>query len=256
VNERKHQRVTTAPGGLHHIYPVANRPASVAEPSNVSIAIVDDHLLFAESLEIALAIEGYDVRRIALPDADRTRTLMSTTAAMIRRRFDVALVDLDLGRLGDGLSLVGPLTNAGTAVIVVTASTDHGRWGECLRHGALKVVSKSQPLDDILGTVRRVHEGRPVTTAEDRADLLHAYDGWQSDHAEFRGRLARLTARERDVLGHLSLGRNVGEIASLENVAEATVRTQVKSILAKLEVTSQLAAVGIVHNVGWRAPVS
>jgi DNA-binding NarL/FixJ family response regulator len=38
-------------------------------------------------------------------------------------------------------------------------------------------------------------------------------------------------------------------------VAEATVRTQVKSILAKLEVSSQLAAVGLAHRVGWRPPL-
>ena len=37
-------------------------------------------------------------------------------------------------------------------------------------------------------------------------------------------------------------------------MAEATVRTQVKSILAKLEVTSQLAAVGLAHRVGWKPP--
>jgi hypothetical protein len=39
-------------------------------------------------------------------------------------------------------------------------------------------------------------------------------------------------------------------------VSVATVRTQVKSILAKLEVTSQLAAVGLAHQVDWKAPVA
>lgn len=223
-------------------------------PSQVKIAIVDDHLLFAEALEIALLMERYAVRRIVLPDAGRT--LASTAAAMIRCHFDVALVDLELGRLGDGLSLVAPLARAGTAVIVVTASGDHGRWGECLLEGAVKVVSKSRSLDDILGTVRRVHEGRSVITAEDRNDLLRAASASQSEQAELRARLARLTAREREVLGHLTRGRGPVDIASLDMVAQATVRTQVKSILTKLEVSSQIAAVGIAHNVGWRAPVS
>ena len=49
-------------------------------------------------------------------------------------------------------------------------------------------------------------------------------------------------------------GRTVREIANLSVVSEATVRTQVKSILAKLEVSSQLAAVGLAHSVGWRGP--
>lgn len=256
MNEGERRRVTTSAGVTHHTYRRHETEASAEEPSPWAIAIVDDHLLFAEALEIALRMEGYDVRRVVLPDVTRTSTLTSTTAAMIRRGFDVALVDLDLGRLGDGLSLVSPLTRAGTAVIVVTGSTDHGRWADCMRHGAVAVLSKSRPLDDILAAVRRVQDGRPVTTAADLDDLLRTPDAWESGNTMLRARLARLTARERDVLGHLSLGRTVGEIASLELVAQATVRTQVKSILAKLEVSSQLAAVGIVHHVGWRAPVS
>ena len=50
------------------------------------------------------------------------------------------------------------------------------------------------------------------------------------------------------------LGNQVREIAAISVVSEATLRTQVKSILAKLEVTSQLAAVAIAHQVDWRPP--
>ena len=69
-----------------------------------------------------------------------------------------------------------------------------------------------------------------------------------------RRKLELLTPREREVLAHLMLGRPVREIAHVSFVSEATVRTQVKSILAKLEVTSQLAAVGVAHRVEWRPP--
>ena len=48
-------------------------------------------------------------------------------------------------------------------------------------------------------------------------------------------------------------GHTVRDIAHLSVVSEATVRTQVKSILAKLEVSSQLAAVGLANTTGWRA---
>ena len=233
--------------------PAPLRPPA-GRPGQAKVAIVDDHLLFAEALEIALLMERYAVRRIVLPGSGRT--LASTAAAMIRCHFDVALVDLDLGRVGDGLSLVSPLSRAGTAVIVVTASEGHDRWGECLLAGAVKVLSKSRSLDDILGTVRRVHEGRPVSTAAERNDVLRASSACDGEQAELRARLARLTVREREVLGHLTRGRGPVDIASLDMVAQATVRTQVKSILAKLEVSSQIAAVGIAHNAGWRAPVS
>ena len=44
------------------------------------------------------------------------------------------------------------------------------------------------------------------------------------------------------------------EIATSSVVSEATVRTQVKSILAKLQVSSQLAAVGLANHAGWLPP--
>jgi DNA-binding NarL/FixJ family response regulator len=61
-----------------------------------------------------------------------------------------------------------------------------------------------------------------------------------------------LTPRERQVLGRLIEGNSVRDIARANVVSEATVRTQVKSILGKLEVSSQLAAVGLAHQVGWQ----
>jgi DNA-binding NarL/FixJ family response regulator len=67
-----------------------------------------------------------------------------------------------------------------------------------------------------------------------------------------RRRLELLTPREKQVLGALIEGHNVREIARIGVVSEATVRTQVKSILGKLEVSSQLAAVGLAHHVGWQ----
>ena len=59
-----------------------------------------------------------------------------------------------------------------------------------------------------------------------------------------------------EVLGALMRGAPVREIARTSVVSEATVRTQVKSILAKLEMSSQLAAVGAAYKVGWHPPQS
>jgi DNA-binding NarL/FixJ family response regulator len=58
-------------------------------------------------------------------------------------------------------------------------------------------------------------------------------------------RLGRLTPREREVLEHLRLGHTVDEIARRDHVAASTVRGQVASVLRKLEVSSQLAAVAV-----------
>lgn len=218
------------------------------------VVIVDDHVLFAESLELAFEVEGYWVRRVAVPEiGGSTQGYLSS---LLRLRPNVVLIDLDLGVFGDGTRLIAPLTQAGVAVVVVTASTDRGRWGECLRYGARKMLSKTSPLNDILATVRRINEGLPVMSSDERTGLLDAWHKRRVEQRELTARLELLTAREREVLGHLTLGRTVRDIAVLGFVSEATVRTQVKSILAKLDVSSQLAAVGLAHHVGWRSPVN
>jgi two-component system, NarL family, nitrate/nitrite response regulator NarL len=229
--------------------PITQAPSARGQ---LRILIIEDHMLFAESLELVLSVEGYDVRRINVPDnAGSPGSLLSS---LVRLRPRIVLLDLDLGRFGDGVRLIAPLAKAGINVVVVTASSDRGRWGEAIRYGARTVLSKAQPLSNILATVRRINEGLPVMTHQEREDLLRTWHQQRSELQELLSRLALLTARESQVLGRLMQGRTVHDIATLSVVSEATVRTQVKSILAKLEVSSQLAAVGMAHQVGWRPP--
>jgi DNA-binding NarL/FixJ family response regulator len=226
---------------------------SATSRSQFRIVIVEDHVLFAESLELALTVEGYDVRRVTVPE--KRQSPGALIATVLRRRPRVAFVDLDLGQFGDGEQLIAPLAKAGINVIVVTASVDRARWGEAVRCGARKVLPKSRPLNEILATVRRLNQGLQVMTLEEREELLREWAKERADNVELNARLETLTVREREVLAYLMKGQTVREIATECVVAEATVRTQVKSILAKLEVTSQLAAVGLAHRVGWKPPL-
>lgn len=218
--------------------------------ANNRVLIVEDHALFAESLELALNLEGYDARRLPLPPDVRATGQFLATARRLQPR--VVLLDLDLGSFGDGVRLIHPLAEAGANVVVVTASSDRSRWGECLANGARKTLAKTQPLNEILSVVRRIHQGQPVLDADERERLLKNWEAHRESVADQRRRLDALTARERQVLARLQEGVAVRDIARENYVSEATVRTQVKSILAKLGVSSQLAAVGLAHNAGWR----
>jgi two-component system nitrate/nitrite response regulator NarL len=217
------------------------------------VLIIDDHVLFAESLELALSLEGYDVRRLELPDEGGSMATLRSLALRANPR--TVILDLDLGRFGDGVNLISPLAHAHVNVVVVTASQELGRWGECMRLGARKVLTKSGALQQALSTVRRLHQGLPVTTREELESLLDAWSHQSRIDDDIRRRLDRLTPRERQVLEALIEGRTVRAISQDSVVSEATVRTQVKSILNKLEVSSQLAAVGMANQIGWRLGV-
>jgi len=221
---------------------------------DVRVLIIEDHALFAESLELALSIEGYNVRRCAPPSSGVSPGAM--LAAAVRAKPRIALLDLDLGQYGDGTRMITPLVTAGVQVVVVTACGDRARWGECLRLGARKVLAKTEPLNEILATVRRINQGFPVIDREERERLVRLWFDQHNERRQMLDRMTQLTPRESEVLGQLMRGHTVREIASISVVSEATVRTQVKSVLAKLEVSSQLAAVGMAHNLGWQPPLA
>lgn len=64
-------------------------------------------------------------------------------------------------------------------------------------------------------------------------------------------RVKWLTPREREVLIHMIEGRSANQIATLDYVTTATVRTHIASVLTKLGVDSQLAAVAVIHRQMW-----
>ncbi|MBM7520300.1 response regulator transcription factor [Nocardioides nitrophenolicus] len=217
------------------------------------VAILDDHELLAESLEIALSVHGYDVRRVPVPaDGGAPRTLVD---ALVRLRPRVLLLDLDLGSFGDATVLVAPLRAAGVRVVVLTGETDRARWGRVLAEGAHTVLSKASALIEVISTVRRVDDGHAVLTPEERAELIAAWRERLAERGADEVRLARLSPREARVLGLLMEGMHVRDIAVDRVVSEATVRSQVHSILTKLDVSSQLAAVTLAHRSNWRPPV-
>src|SRR5690349_17647445 len=162
------------------------------------------------------------------------------------------LLDLDLRRFCDGMNLVAPLARANANVVVLTAAAAVARWCACMRVGARKVLSEAGALQQARATARRRHQGLPVGPPEEPESLLEAWARDRQAHDDVRRRLDLLTPRERQVLGALIEGRTVRAIAQDSVVSEATVRTQVKSILGKLEVSSQLAAVGMANQVGWK----
>ncbi len=215
------------------------------------VALVDDHAVLAEALTMALRYRGHDVEQVPLkPPAPVPWDLVSS---IVDVGADVVLLDLDLGAAGDGTRLIRPLTQSGQRVVVLTASGDPVRWGACLAQGALTVLPKTSPLDVIAHVIDGAVRGIPLMSANQRRDLTSLWLSRSSAQDDRKKRLARLTPRETHVLLQLIQGKRVHDIATESFVSEATVRTQVKSILAKLGVSSQLAAVAMARDAGWGA---
>ena len=222
--------------------------------SKTRVAIVVEYVLFGECLKVALDREGYDCKIVPVPEVPGTSVSLLTRIR--RTHAEVVIINLDLGPLTDGGSLIEPIVCSGASVVAVTDDPDRGRWGEALLHGAGTVLSTNGSLDAITSAIGHIVDRVPVMTRDERRGLLRSYHQGSPERREHRARLGRLSTREGEILGHLMAGRPVADIAELCVVSEATVRTQVKSILRKLEVSSQMAAVGLAFNTEWRTMMS
>lgn len=213
------------------------------------ITVLDRHELFAETLDLALTGAGHRVHRMAPAEPAVSPARLVETVRRTRPR--VLLLDPDLGD-GDAAEVIRTLSRCGVVVVVLTADIDRARWGGWLFLGAHAVLSKSVSLTDLLAALRAVGEGRQVVPREECNRLVELYHRERHQILDCRARLETLTQREREVLTHLIYGDSVSDIAAVDVVSEATVRTQVKSILAKLAVTSQLGAVSVAFRARWR----
>jgi DNA-binding NarL/FixJ family response regulator len=221
--------------------------AMVTDPDQdaVAVLIVEDHTLLAQSLLIALNAEGCHAQVAELTDP---KTLLAHVRAT---RPDVVLLDLDLGVLGDGVDLVKPLTELGARVLVVSGTTDRRRLAETVERGAVGFMSKTVHFEQLLATVLDVVAQRPVLSTAVRYELMAELRRARATRSKDLAPFVTLTPREREVLSALAKGRRAETIAAEAGVSSATVRSQIRSVLAKLGVNSQLEAVALAWTVGW-----
>lgn len=126
--------------------------------------------------------------------------------------------------------------------ILLTDALRGPLWGAMLEAGVVHILRSSTTLVDLLEVITALRGGSLDAGIDDRDELVAAWRAERSERAAARVRMDRLTAREREVLQLLHHGCTVVEIAERNQVAPSTVRSQVRSVLRKLEVNSQLAA--------------
>lgn len=211
----------------------------------VRVVMVDDHPLLTHALAFTLRSRGVACTVPALRDRE------SLVADIHALRPDVVLLDLDLGDLGDGSTLVPEVTRHGATVLVVSASRDEEQLGRALMGGAAAVIPKERPLDELVETVLAAARGEKVWDEAERADLVARARRAARARADLAAPLAALSTKEASVLRALTRGRSVRGIASDTFVSEATVRSQVRAVLTKLGVSSQLEAVAVATRAGW-----
>jgi DNA-binding NarL/FixJ family response regulator len=211
----------------------------VGSGADLHVRLVAPLTLMAHAVAAALRSRGIQVVSVSgLPTRVPHRSGRREILLLLEEVSNAAEFRRALGLIG---SSRGP--------VLVLTSRDRGRfWGALLAAGADAVMPATSSLADVDAALRALHRGEEVFDPADRAGLVTDWERFQLEQRDMVSRLARLSPRERNVLDGLCGGSAVPELAEQLGVAETTVRSQVKSILRKLGVRSQLAAVAMVHR--------
>lgn len=140
--------------------------------------------------------------------------------------------------------------------VVLTRRPEGPAWGALLAAGAIAVLTPNGSLERVSAVVSRVAQGETVMDEDRRAELVSAWEAWQTEDEQLRARVDQLSPREEQILLLLSQGSRVVDISRVLGVAEATVRSQIKSMRRKLGVDSQLGAVAMFHQLGLAGVVA
>jgi DNA-binding NarL/FixJ family response regulator len=210
------------------------------------ILVIDDDVIVREALAIALGRHGYDV--VAPTDLDPHAVIAAAREAQPA----VVLLDHFLGT-GLGHDLIRPLVEAtGATVLLLTGADDPEILGASLEAGAAGTLLKRQPMQDLLDSIALAVEGHTVQRPEQRDELIASARSSRDERQRALAPFAELTPREASVLGGMLDGLSADQIAERDYVSLATVRSQIQSVLRKLGVGSQLAAVAAAARAGWR----
>jgi DNA-binding NarL/FixJ family response regulator len=165
-------------------------------------------------------------------------------------RPDVVLMDVRMPHL-DGIAATRALTAAEDApavLVVTTFDLDEYVFG-ALAAGAAGFLLKDVTPDRLVDAVRSVAGGGAEVAPRATRRLIEEYAAARPV-LRVEPRVAELTPRERDVLVSLARGLSNAEIAAAGHLSEATVKTHVSRMLAKLGLRSRVQAVVLAYETG------
>jgi DNA-binding NarL/FixJ family response regulator len=205
----------------------------------IRVLIVEDQTLMRQGIRTILDLEpGLEV----VGEAENGKLGYRLALDL---RPDVILMDVQMPEM-DGIESIQAIRAAwpeARAIILTTFGRDEYVF-QGVRAGALGFLLKDTPAENLIATIRCVHEGEAFIQPEIASRMLRELISPQATQIE------PLTGREREVLVLLAQGCSNREIAERLVVAEGTVKNHVSNILGKLQAENRTQAADIARRYG------
>lgn len=239
--------VAAPPGG-----PAAGAGAAGGAAAAVRLLVAAGRPFTAEVFALMAISQGFAARLLVPAGRERLQAELRTFEP------SVVLVDVDSLPRHACLECLALMRRAGVPAAFIGETLDV--LAACVDAGARFAMDKGIGLTELGAILRRLAELGAETGEEGRRSLGNSIrdERLEARLAEqLRARRARLapfrvlTHREQLVLAALMEGHDAGAIAAGDHVAMSTVRSQIKTVLQKLGVRSQLKATAMARQAGW-----
>jgi two-component system, NarL family, response regulator LiaR len=199
---------------------------------SIRVALVNDFELVLEGL-----------RALLRPYAPGIRVVELDVRATPERTVDVTLFDT-YGEAGALRERVRELSSdpGNGAVVVFSFSNDAALAKGVMQAGARGFISKASPAAQIVDGIRKAARGEQVMSLKrsQRATIIPEL-GWP-------GRAVKLTERESELLALLPTGMTNRQLGSHLFLSENTIKSQLRSLFSKLDVTNRVQAVALARG--------
>ena len=212
----------------------------------IRLLLVDDEWLVRAALRTIMA--AYDDIEVVGEAEDGDQAVRE---ARIHHP-DVVLMDIRMPR-ADGLAAAAALARfPDPPKVVVLTTFELDEYVEtALHHGAVGFLLKDATADQMAAAVRSAAAGDAMLSPRVTRRLLHRFAEPSSPRRrDALRRIDVLTDRERDVLAAIGDGLSNGDIGKRLHLSEATVKSHVSRVLAKLQLTNRVQAAILAHHAG------
>jgi DNA-binding NarL/FixJ family response regulator len=230
----------------------------------IRVLLVDDQPLLLQGFAMILSTED-DIQVVG-----QVTDGAQAVAAVPEVRPDVVLMDVQMPVL-DGIEATRQIVSSSSdALVVILTTFDRDDYlFDALSAGASGFLLKNADADDLVEAIRTVAQGHALLAPEVTRRVIAAMAADGSGRATGAGAgaagdagaaqpatdpLPQLTSREREVLILVAQGLSNAEIAKQVFVSEATIKTHVSNVLAKLGVRDRVQAVVSAYESGLVRP--
>jgi DNA-binding NarL/FixJ family response regulator len=221
----------------------------IDEDEQIRVVIVDDQELMRTALR--MMVESQSDLRLVGEAADGIEALEVVRS----RRVDVVLMDLRMPHL-DGIAATEQITAELPQTRIVALTTfDLDEYAfPAIRAGASGFLLKDARAEEIVDAIRIVHAGHGVVSPSTTRRLIEHVATSRDHGAGPAPVLEKLTPREAETLREIATGDTNAEIARHMHLSEATVKTHVGHVLAKLGLRDRVQAVVLAYESGLVRP--